>query len=236
MFRSQARVTLNASVVLSVLLKLRCVLLFWLFQAQPGDMRNTEKGEAQVAVGLTDISHHLCGWHWVDPKSSICFCCHVVISLQRFFDKYHCLPSLCPFRTQGFFIAFHRSDISFGSIPDSNWAALRRRLISIKSPFDLGLSGAATTAVQSLWYGGFKIGFKAALNSRRLVCAAQGCPAWYLLLFQLCVELLIGWSGKCADWWREGPSWEKQLDSIIITLLNNTKAERDTHMHTHVGL
>lgn len=47
-----------------------------------------------------------------------------------------------------------------------------------KITFDLGLSGApATTAVQSLWYGGFKIGFKAGLNSPGLVCAGQGCPA-----------------------------------------------------------
>lgn len=114
--------------------------------------RNTEKREVHAAVGLTGFSHHLCVWHWVDPQSSICFSCHVIISIQQFFYKCHCLPPFCLSRTcTAFFDALLCSDISFGSSPDSNWAVLGRRLISITSPFDLGLSGApATTAVQSL--------------------------------------------------------------------------------------
>lgn len=103
-----------------------------------------------------------------------------------------------------FTLALPCPDISFGSIPASSWAVLGHRLISIKSPFDLGLSGAAAaTPVQSLWYGGLlKIGFKTGFNFRGLVCAAQGWPAWGLLPFQLRAGVLIGPYVRDADWWK----------------------------------
>lgn len=140
------------------------------FCLSDSDRRNTEEGEAHVAVGLTAVCLTL-------SRSTILYllllsCYHIRTAV---FDKCHCLLPFCPTRFSRRFPLLRHL---IWPLTRFQLSMLRRRLISIKSPFDLGLSGApATTAVQSLWYGGFKIGFKAGLNSPGLVCAGQGCPA-----------------------------------------------------------
>lgn len=47
------------------------------------EARQRKGKRSALPVGLTGFSRQLCVWHWVDPQSSICLPCHVIISVQQ---------------------------------------------------------------------------------------------------------------------------------------------------------